>query len=557
MSDKQKARNSFIVNGTILAAAGIMVRLIGLLYRIPLTNIIGKGGNGLYSNAYSIYNILLLVSSLSLPVAISKIVSSKIAARKYEDCVALLKCALLFAFTISSIIGLFTFIFAEKIAYMISYPSCTPALKVIAPTVVVMSVVGVLRGYFQGLNTMIPTAVSQIFEQIINAVISIVAAKKFTEIGVHVVNKYGEGTMRDAYGAAGSTLGTCMGAVTALVIMMLYFFVNKKEITFERRISRNRYLEESDSKEILKLFILTVIPVLLSTTIYQLSNTLDGFVFGNILRSKGIIEDAYKDVWGVYSGNYVLISNIPVAIAAALSTSLVPSLISSYTKGDDEEVAGKISVLLKFTFIVALPSGVGLTVLGKPIIAMMFRNTITHIAYTLMKFSLLTVVFYSLSTITNAILQGIDKLSIPLKHSAISFGIHIILLPLSLCFITKNNFEKAIYIIVIFDILYSIVLCILNAVAIRKYTIYRFEWMNVFVRPFICAVFMGAITYCSYRLLKMFIPFMFACIISIGVAVIVYAVSLIAFKAITKDELLNMPKGHMIYRLLKKVHLMN
>ena len=556
MSSKQKTRNSFIINGTILAAAGIMVRLIGLIYRIPLNNILGSGGNGLYSNAYSIYNILLLISSVSLPLAISKIVSAKVTARKYEDCVKVLKVSFAFALIVGGSIAIITFIFADFIADIAGYPSCAPALRVLAPTVLVVCIAGVIRGYFQGLNTMIPTAVSQIFEQIINAIISIIAAKKLSEIGIHIASKYGKGNMKDAYGAAGGTLGTCLGAVTALLILLIYYYVNKRDITFEDRIIQDDFYDD-DYREILKLFFVTVIPVLLSTTLYQLSNVLDGMIFGNILRSKGLTEDDYKAVWGVYSGNYVLITNIPVAIAAALSTSLVPSLISSYTKGDRREVADKISILLKFTLIIALPSGVGLMVLGKPIIAMLFRTTILRIAYKLMLFSFLTVVFYSLSTITNGILQGVDKLNVPLKHSAISFAIHIVLLPISLNFVKKSNFEMAIYIIVIFDLLYSIVLCILNAIAIRRYTIYRFEWLSSFIRPFMCSLVMGLLSYGSYKGLKSIIPFRYACIIAMFVAVVTYAITLVLFKAITKEELLNMPKGNKIYRIFKKVHLMN
>ena len=558
MSNKQKTKNSFIVQGVILAAAGIFSRMIGLIYRVPLIRILGDNGNGIYTSAYYIYNLLLMVSSLSLPLAISKIVSAKVASRNYKECKRILKCSLWFAMCVGGFISVITFVFSDPIAKGYGCPSASPALKVLAPTVFVMSIVGVLRGYFQGLNTMVPTATSQVFEQIMNAVFSIVAAYLLAGVGANIANRFGKGTMRDAYAAAGGTVGTLMGALTALVIMMIYYFVNRRVITFEDRIVRDPYTEYESTGEILKLLIVTIIPVLLSTTVYQLSNLLDNLIYHNVLNGKGIEEEMRNSIWGVYGGSYVLITNIPVALAAALSSSLVPSLIDSYTRGNKRELADKISVIFKFIFIFSLPCGIGLMALGRPIMAMLFPRTDLPLAYSLMMFSFFTVIAYSLSTITNSILQGVDKLKLPLVHSAISFVIHVILLTVSLISMVKgSNPKKAIYIVLVFDILYSVILCILNFAAIRRHTRYRMEVIGTVIKPFFSSLIMGLVTYGAYIGMKHVIPYRISCCISIAIAVCVYAVTLMVFKTVTEEELLNMPMGLRIYRLLKKVHLMN
>ena len=558
MSSKQKTKNSFIVQGVILAAAGIFSRMIGLIYRVPLIRILGDNGNGIYTSAYYIYNLLLMVSSLSLPLAISKIVSAKVAARNYKECKRILKCSLWFAMCVGGLIAVITFVFSDPIAKGYGCPSASPALKVLAPTVFVMSIVGVLRGYFQGLNTMVPTASSQVFEQIMNAIFSIVAAYLLAGVGANIANRFGNGTMRDAYAAAGGTVGTLVGALTALVIMMIYYFVNRRMITFEDRIVRDPYTEYESTSEILKLLIVTIIPVLLSTTVYQLSNLLDNLIYHNVLNGKGIEEEMRNSIWGVYGGSYVLITNIPVALAAALSSSLVQSLIDSYTRGNKRELADKISVIFKFIFIFSFPCGIGLMALGRPIMAMLFPRTDLPLAYSLMLFSFFTVISYSLSTITNSILQGVDKLKLPLIHSAISFVIHVILLTASLVSLVKGSDpKKAIYIVLVFDILYSVILCVLNFAAIRRHTRYRMEIIGTVIKPFFSSLIMGLVTYGAYIGMKKVIPYRISCCISIAIAVCVYAVALMVLKTVTEEELLNMPMGLRIYRLLKKVHLMN
>ena len=215
---KQKAAN-FVIQGSILAMAGILVRIIGMLYRMPLNDIIGKQGNGYYTSAFNVYNILLILSSYSMPVAVSKMISTRMAKGQYRNCSRILKAALIYATIVGVAAALVLWFGADLFAELIKTPLSRFALKTLAPTVWIMAYLGVLRGYFQGTGSMVPTAISQILEQIVNAVVSVAAAGLLFNAGASM------GEHRDysyALGAAGGTIGTGAGALTALVLALIH-----------------------------------------------------------------------------------------------------------------------------------------------------------------------------------------------------------------------------------------------------------------------------------------------------------------------------------------------
>ena len=178
----KKAAN-FVIQGSILAIAGIVVRLIGMLYRIPLINIIGKKGNGYYTSSYGVYNILLILSSYSMPVAVSKMVATRIAREEHQNSRRILRAALVYATVIGGVAAAVLWFGAETFAQLIKTPFSMYALKTLAPTIWIMAYLGVLRGYFQGTGSMVPTAISQILEQIVNAIVSVGAAALLFRIG--------------------------------------------------------------------------------------------------------------------------------------------------------------------------------------------------------------------------------------------------------------------------------------------------------------------------------------------------------------------------------------
>lgn len=540
-----KNKTNFLVQGSILAMAGILVRVIGLIYRIPLNNILGNEGAAYYSNAYSVYSLFLLISSTSLPIAVSKVVSSRVAKGEFKNAKRVFVGAMVFALIVGSICSGIVFFGADFFAKLWSFPSCAMALRVLAPTIFVVCVLGVLRGYFQGVGTMIPTAISQIFEQISNAVVSIVAASFLFGIG----DKVGQSA---AYSAAGGTTGTLVGALFALLFMIFVYVIYKPVMA--KQIRRDKSKKQESYKELSKVLVATIVPVLLSTTIYNLSSIIDSALFGNVMSNIfNLQEEIYSGLYGVYSGKYQLLTTAPIAIASALSSAIIPSLIRSLTNGNKGELINKIESSVRMSMIIAIPCGMGLSTLAEPICMLLFPDKeMLSVCVELMRFAVVTVVAYSLSTITNSILQGIDKMSKPVINSSISLGLHIILVLVLLIV-----FKMDILGIVVADFVFALCVCVLNAFAIRKYAGYRQEIYKTFFLPAVSSIIMAVASMITYKGIYILVRSnIVALLCAVIVAIATYAVLLILFKAIDENELYMMPKGKTIVSLLKKIHLL-
>ena len=237
MSKKTGNKSNYIFQGAILASASIVVRMIGLLYRIPLGRIIGDVGNSYYSCAFEIYSLILLISSYSLPLAVSKIVSARLGTGDKANIRRILNCALAFGLFVGVIGALVAYFGADFLTgTVLNTPEGAICLRVLAPCILIMGVLGVIRGYFQGHGTMIPTAISQILEQIVNAVVAVAAAWYLFGYGLKIDAILGTETAAPAYGASGSTLGTTLGAFTALLFvgfLLLVFLRSEKRKTFD------------------------------------------------------------------------------------------------------------------------------------------------------------------------------------------------------------------------------------------------------------------------------------------------------------------------------------
>ena len=264
------ARN-MLVQGSILAAAGFVTKIIGFLYRIPMANLLGNAGNGIYSVSFGIYNIALTLSSCSMPLAVSKLVSAREARDDHANARRVFADAVLFAAAAGGLAALVLFFGADALEALYHRPGLARPLRVLAPTTFVVALLGTFRGWFQGHGNMVPTAISQILEQIANAVVSVLAAWQLMRI-------YAADPQADAYGAAGGTLGTLAGAAVGLLFVVFLFV---------RSSRRPRLTAQPESHALIyRQLILTVIPVILSQTIYQIGYTLDDLTFGNVMLSR-------------------------------------------------------------------------------------------------------------------------------------------------------------------------------------------------------------------------------------------------------------------------------
>ena len=551
-NNKEKSDSgNFLVQGSILAAAGIIVRFIGLLYKIPMTRAIGDEGIGYYNTAYEIYNIGLILSSYSLPLAVSKMVSARLAGKQYRNAARILRAALCYATIVgafaAAVIWFGADFFARDVFFM---PYAAFALKTLAPTVWIMAYLGVFRGYFQGQGTMVPTAFSQVFEQIVNAIISVAAGSfLFNEALKTEVLKNQTGTgYSNAWGAAGGTIGTGAGAFTALIFLLFLFAISRN--VRRRQIRRDQTEFVESYKEITRVLFFTVVPVILSSAIYNLNSVLDNGILAYNFKTLGQ-GDEFASIWGVYTGKYHLLINVPMAISNALSSSLIPSVSRAVAMGDKKLVRERVASAIRFSCFVAIPSTVGLTVLAGPVNNLLFSGDNT-LAIRMTIYGSLAVVFYSVSTVTNAILQGIDKMRLPIFHAVISLVLHLIALE-----IMALGFHMGIYSMVFANILFAVFMCLMNARSIRNLLGYRQEMKKTVVIPVIASAVMGLFAFGSYQLVHLAVKSnALSTMFAMMVAVIVYGVLLIKLGALSAAELKTMPGGTKLLRVFRKLHLM-
>ena len=568
-----KTQSSIVKQAGVLAIAGIVVKIIGILYRSPLTSLIGDEGNGYYSSAYNIYIIILMLSSYNIPAAVSKLIAEKLALKEYKNAHRVFLASLGYVMVMGVIAAFVLFMGAELfVGHNASY-----VLKVFAPTIIIFGPLGALRGYFQAHHTMTPTSVSQVFEQIFNAGVSLLAAFCFTSsvggmtqalrqstyasgdllttASAYVLGESAARTLdtqRAISGAAGSALGTGAGVLVAAIFMGIVYMRNKPKLVRDMRNDVNS--EILPYKTILKQIVLMVTPILLSNFIYNFCNTLNQSIYFGILRGmKGISEAESSTMYGIYAGKASIIVNVPIAIAAAMSSVMIPAVSAAFARKNMVEIKEKISTAIRVTMLVAIPSAVGLFVLAKPVTQLLFpQKASLDEASSLLMWLSITVVLFSISTITNAVLQGIGKVNKPVINAGISLIAQGVVLTLLLICTNLN-----LYALVIASILYSGLMVYLNSRSIVKLIGYRQEIVKTFVMPSIAALVMGGVAFGGYHLCAMLIPSNVICLIfAMLLAVVVYFVVLIKTGGASREDLLKFPKGQLLVRVAKKCRLL-
>lgn len=550
--EKQKQKgSSALVQGAILAVASILCRVIGLLYRSPLREIIGDEGNGYYSIAYNIYTIILLIASFSIPLAVSKTISARIAKGEYKNAQRVFHGALVYVVIVGLVASGFCYFGANVL--VAGNDGAIPALQVLAFSIFFSGLLGVFRGYFQGHSTMVPTAFSQIIEQILNAAVSIGAA--YIMVRGMKATTDAEKLTRASLGAMGSAYGTIVGVMIGLVFCLVIYFMYRPRMKRHLKRDKTEYVESYF--EIFKILIFTVTPVIFSTAIYNCSASINQSVFSVILGMQGVDELSIVTLYGIFSTQFNVLINVPVSMASALSSAIVPEISGNYAIGNKEALKKSIEDAVKLNMLVMIPCAVGLTVLADPIVHLLFP-TAGPLGGKLLQMGSITVVFYGLSTLSNGILQGLGKMNVPVKNAFIAVVIQAVaLVPMLVLF----HLEA--YGLVAAMIVFSFVMCVLNTKAIEKYAGYRQEYKQTFLKPLIASIFMGIAAWVVYFIVHIPAKFLgnylgnaVAALIAIMVAVVVYLIGIVKTHAVTEEEMRAMPKGHLLVKLCHKLKLM-
>lgn len=551
MADNRRS-SGVLVQAGILAMASMIVRVIGLLYRAPLTAIIGDEGNGYYGTAYNIYTIILMVSSYSMPSAISKLMAQKLAVGEYRNANRVFRCALTYGVLIGLVGSGLLFFGARFLVPDVAV--CV--LQVFAPTVFLFGILGSMRGYFQARGSMVPTSVSQILEQLANAVVSIAAAWLLMQTAVGA-----DPTRRAQLGAMGSALGTGAGVLIALLFMIFCFRRSKEGRKAE--ILSDATGKEEKYRIFLRDTILVITPFMLSGVIMNLTTSLNQTIYMRMLIDlKGAGETATTTLYGIFSNKAVVISNIPISIATAVSSAIIPGISAAYARRDETGARRQVGNAIRITSIVAIPSAVGLAVLARPITMLMFPQMESlELASSLLSLLAVTVIFYSISTITNAALQSIGRMNLPLVSAGIALVVQTVVLMLLLRFTDLD-----VRALVLVSILYSVMIFAVNQYYLRRFLGIRQDVRRDYLQPLVCAALMGAAAKAVYYLVSMaaepvenlpkgfYFRNLAATAAALLAAVLVYGYTMVRSGTIRRKDLLSMPKGQSLVRLMEKLH---
>ena len=534
----EKNDNTLMKNASFLMIAALISKIIGMLYKSPLSATLGSQSFAMFQYAQNAYFILLMIASFSIPQAVSKIMAEKIAFKRYRDAQKVFHCSLLYAVVAGGAVALFC-VFGASIMVPEKMAGARLALQMLAPTIFLSGILGVFRGYFQAYRNMMPTSLSQIIEQIFVAVFALLMSS--TMISIH------EGQTEavvQRWAAAGATMGTGAGVLSALLFMLLVYFLNRKLI--RRRIERDRVSKDEPALQVIKTIILIVMPIIFSAFIYNVNSYINSYMYTDILGRKGMDQDLLQTMYAEF-GYFGTLINIPLTLASTAPTSMLPEVSAHYAKGDIDLACTKIDRATWISMIISIPSAIGLAVLSQPVTSLIFRGS-NGVAGNLLILGAVTVILNGNSNITNGVLQAIGKPNLPMIHAAISLAADMVAMVLLL-----NFTNLGIYSIVIAMIVYAIVMCVLNELSVRKYLGYRNPWMKAYIIPLAASIPMAAVAGGVYYGMHMLTH---SNVISLGIsvllAVIIYFVVYILISKPTDNELRLIPGGSYLVKIASR-----
>ncbi|MDR1688426.1 MAG: polysaccharide biosynthesis protein [Clostridiales bacterium] len=537
--NKSKTDSTFIQQASILAAAALISRLIGFIYKLPLTNMIGDEGMGLYGAGYQIYNLLIILSSAGLPAAISKMVSERLALGQFRNAHKVYEVSLFASSALGILCSVVLFTASKSIALSFSGAQASPNLdsmltiRTLAPTIAVVAVMSVYRGYYQGLGSTMPTAVSQIIEQIVNAVSSVALAWYLMKTFNHI-----------KYGAAGGTAGTGIGAVFGLIFILLVYRMYLPVIRNKTEKQRGIIVSESKRK-ILRELLSTVFPIIAGTAIFSFTNIVDTQMVLGRLQEYMPYEKALG-LYGQLSNKFVSLSTLPVSISSAIATASIPSIAASRVLKKSRDTSDKINTAMRVSMVISIPSAVGLGVLGNQILLMLFKSYPE--GGLLLQIGAASIIFLALYQITTGMLQALNKVRVPMFAVVAGVAVKI---PLNyfLLGVPEINILGA----VISTIVCYVISSAVEIVILVRLTKIRLDIAGMLVRPLASSAAMGMACFVCYHLLYYIVPSNTLCTlfaIAAGLASYFFMMLLVGgFKA---GDIALMPKGGSILRLFER-----
>lgn len=527
--------NSFLKGAAILGIAGVIVKILGAIYRIPITNIIKDEGMGYYQTAYPYYVLLLTISTSGFPVAIAKLVSEKRAIGDYASAQKVFKVALIGLLLGGIFSSLFVFLGARPMVESLGNPNAYYSLIALVPALFFVPIMSAYRGFFQGRQSMSPTALSQIAEQFFRVVTGLLLTYLLVDRGIPIA-------------AGGASFGGSVGAFAGTLVILVMYFAKRNEINEE--VQTSIVNEQYSVANIVKDLLIIAIPITIGASIAPIMDTIDATLVQRRLQFIGFTEANANEMYGQLKGLAQTLINFPQIFSIAIAMSLVPAISDASARKKKKEIEGIIGSGIRITLLIGLPAAFGLFVLARPIINLLYYNnsieTINSTGHILAYLSF-GVIFLTLVQSLTAILQGLGKPLIPVMNLFIGALVKVVL-TYTLTVVPSINIKGA----AISTVVAYAIAAILDLISVRMISKIKLNYSNIFIKPLISSLGMAITVKLGYAFLLTFISDRLSTLLSVMIGALVYLILLIVTGTLTQNDMALLPKGDKIAKKLER-----
>lgn len=523
------SKNSFLKGAAILGIAGLLTKVLGAFYRIPLSNLIGTEGLGYYQLVYPLYTLLVTISTAGFPTAISKLISEKRALEDYKGSQRIFNISFIGFILAGVTTALFVGVFARPIVIALGNENGYYSLIALIPALLTVPIMSAFRGYFQGQQFMVPTAVSQVIEQLFRVGVGLSLAYSLSAVGV-------------AEAAGGASFGASAGSIAGMLfIILVYLFTSKSR---KKELGESKDYPIESVKKIVKNILNIAIPITIGASLVPIINSLDSVMILRRLEAIGVAKAEAASLFGQLTGNAQTVINFPQVISLSLAMSLVPAISEAITKREYDKMRDATKSGLRMTLLIGLPASVGIFVLATPIISLLyFNNTPAEQAGAgaMLQVLAISLIFLTVVQTLTAVLQGNGRPFIPVRNLAIAVVVKAVTTYI-LVGVPSLNVKGA----AISTVLTYLTAATLDFISVKKITKTKFDIVNTFLKPLICSLVMGIFAYFGYKLFEGIVGVKYSTVVGIVIGGIVYIIALLITKTLTREDMMMFPKGEKI-----------
>lgn len=542
LANQEKTKNNqsgqnFITGAAILAVAGVLVKVISACFKIPITNLVGAQAMSYFNTAYTVYNLLINISSVGLSVAVAKCISEYVALGQYRDVKSVTKAANVTLVMVGLVCSILFFVFAQDIAVWLNNPMAAPACRVMSPAILLVTVLSVYKGYAQGYSNMVPSAVSNIIEVLSKLIFGLGGAYVMMQMGYEM-----------PLVMAGAVGGVTFGALLSMIYLML------AKRVYQRKVDRIYPITEltpppTRFQSVLKKFIWIAIPVTVGSLTSNLASTIDlAIVMRRLTEIPGVTIDGANTLYGAYSSMSQTVFNMPSTIIISIGVSVLPAISAAFALRQRDRLNNTINTAIKLCTLVAMPCAFGMAVLAKPILELLYSSA-SDIAIAWKPLAYLGVAFFFMccAAVCTPLLQAVGKAMIPVVNILIASVVKIVCNYI-LVAIPEIGIDGA----AISNIVLYVVLFALNFISLRRITKTRADIKSVYIKPLLGGILCGAVALGGYTVLSKAVSDSIATIAAIGLAAVAYVGFILFSKTIKREDIEFLPKAKKIEKILEK-----